>query len=78
MKQEEVKTLKEKREELVIFLDELLRLGDVTIEFAIKKVIEQDKEFINDLKEEIKNSKVMLKKQIPFIWDIIDKLSGFD
>ena len=37
---------------------------------------EDVQEFIRLLKEDIKNDKRLIKMQIPFIWDSIDKLAG--
>ena len=70
--------LSDKRKELFekLWKDSLTKYEQDLLIVIEESINNQDKEFIRLLKEDIKNDKRLIKMQIPFIWDKIDKLAG--
>ena len=70
--------LSDKRKELFekLWKDSLTKYEQDLLIVIEESINNQDKEFIRLLKEDIKNDKRLIKMQIPFIWDKIDKLTG--
>ena len=70
--------LSDKRKELFekLWKDSLTKYEQDLLIVIEESINNQDKEFIRLLKEDIKNDKRLIKMQIPFIWDNIDKRTG--
>lgn len=70
--------LSDKRKELFekLWKDSLTKYEQDLLIVIEESINNQDKEFIRLLKEDIKNDKRLIKMQIPFIFDKIDKRTG--